>query len=365
MAPPANESFYSYEAKYGNFHAPEADILINGQLTKLSEMAISWVDVELTTDPKADVAKFCITNGYEWNPTKLKWIGSQIAVGHSLTIKLGYADKKKAVFDGIITGYTLEYPSDGSPNIIVTGMDRTFLMMKTAHSKVWLKSKVSDVVSSIASEYGLSPEVEATTIVKNTIEQIGVSDFHFLRSLASDHGRLFYVMDKKLYFKKPQFSGTPALHLKYGVNLHHFTLQVDVTGQTSEIIVRGYDVDKKTHIEYQAKGIDTMIGGGNKSGPTLAKQLSTKKVEMVYTQASSEAEAKELAGAMLERMARELVRGNGACAGIPDIVPGKLIEISGLGTTPDRQKLLLTKVSHRLDAIDGYMTHFEAEGNSI
>lgn len=364
MAPSGTFSFTSLESKYIDFNAPEADILIEGQSSKLADMAITWVEVEQTTEAQADVARFCISNGYLWNESRMEWIGTTIAIGKKLQIKMGYADKNSLVFDGIITGYTVDFPSDGSPNIIVTALDRSFLMMKTSHSKVWNKMKDSDVVRQIAGLYSLTAELDDTTVIKNTIEQIGVSDYHFVRSLAVDNDRDFYVQASKLYFKKRQTSGTPLIALKYGMNLRQFTLHVDGSSQTSKVTVRGYDVNKMQALESTASSVEA-IGGKAKSGPTIAGQLSTQKQEIVYTQASSQDEVQALAKSMLERIARELVIGYGTSVGLPELKPGELIQIEGLGGSEVDQKLRLTKVTHRLDADDGYTTQFEAEGNAL
>jgi phage protein D len=356
-------TYESLSKKYNNFKAPEADVLIEGQLTKLSDMAIDWIDVELSTDAQADFAKVSITNGYVWSESAMKWAGSTIAVGKKLQIKLGYADKKESVFEGLITGYTVDFPKNGSPSIVITALDRSFLMMKSSHSKVWNKMKDSDVVQQVAGDYGLSTDIDATTATKKTIEQAGVSDYHFIRSLALDNDRLFYVEGQKLFFKKPKTSGSPLITLKYGLNLRHFTLQVDGSGQTASVTVRGYDVDKMESVESKATSV-TIIGSNSQSGPSVAGKLSSKKSEIVYTQATSVEEAKAFADAMLNRLSRELVKGDGTSVGIPEFKPGELIKLEGLGPKLD-QLMRLTKVIHRLDAVDGYTTYFETEGNAI
>lgn len=365
MALSATNSFMSLESKYNGFVAPETDIVIDGDYADLSEMAIEWVDVELTTDSQADVVRFSIANAYIISETRLKWIGSEIQVGKTLQVKLGYADKKSVVFDGLITGYTLEYAAGTSPSVIVTAMDRSFLMMRSSHSMAWSNMKDSDVVMQIAGEYGLSTDIDATTVTKARIEQTGVSDYHFIRSLAVDNNRLFYVTGSKLYFKQLP-TGSPVVTLQYGHNLLGFTLQVDASGQMSQVKVRGYDVANKQFVEGTANAV-TPIGNGTKTGPSFAKGLSGKKVEIVYSQAGSQTEAELLATSILERHARELVTGYGESIGLPEIMPGRMIAIGGLGVGGGQtsQLLRITKVKHRLDSEGGYRTTFEAEGNAI
>lgn len=355
--------FDSLEKKYGNFDAPEADILIDGKNARLTGMALGWVNVEQTTDAEADIARFSVVNAFKWQDNVMQWAGTEIAIGKKLEIKLGYADKKGLVFDGIITGYNIDYSTD-SPQIVVIGMDRSFLMMKTSHSKVWSETKDSDVVRQIAGEYGLSTDIDVTAITKKTIEQIGVSDYHFIRSLALDNDRQFYVSASKLYFKTPKSTGEPIIELRYGKNLREFTLQVDGSGQVAEIKVRGYDMQKSEQIEASAKSI-TKIGNQNKTGPSIAMQLSSKKVEIVYTQVSTNDEATALAKARLERIARELVTGHGSCIGFPELKPGELIKFEGMGGDKLNHTARVTKVTHKLDADDGYVVYFETEGNAV
>ncbi|MEK3881865.1 contractile injection system protein, VgrG/Pvc8 family [Paenibacillus sp. PL2-23] len=351
------------ETKYSGFNAPECELLFDGS-SSAGQMAIGWIEVEQSTYSEADIARFKLIDIFTWNPPEVKWIKSKIKLGGSLQVKMGYADKKGLVFEGIITGYTIEYPSDESPYIIVTAMDKSILMMKSAHSKVWTESKVSDVVREIAGDYSLSAAVDDTGLSKKVVEQIGVSDYHFVQSLANDHDYLFYVRGSKLYFQKITASGEPVLELLYGQSLRHFSLQADISGQIGTVKVMGYDIDKKEAIVGESASVEA-IGGGSKSGPSYAAALSKKKTEIVYTQADSLDEAKGLAKAMLSRSARDLVRGSGSCTGVPELQAGKMIKITGIGEASWDQTLLLVKTTHRLDADEGYITYFEAEGNSI
>ncbi|WP_214628607.1 phage late control D family protein [Paenibacillus agaridevorans] len=350
------------ESKYRSFRSPEADLLIEGQAARLDDMAIGWVEVDLSTDAKADIVRFSITNAYEWSTSNLQWVNTKIAPGKTLIVKLGYADKKGQVFDGIITGYTVDYPASGSPIVTVTAMDRSFLMMKSSKSKVWKEMKDSDVVQTIASEYGLTADVDALTVKKTTIEQIGISDYHFVQSLAQDNDYLFHVTGSKLHFRKRKTSGTPLIELKYGQSLREFTFTADVSGQTSEVKVRGFDTKTKQSVEGKSTPI-TVISGA-KSGPSLAKTLSSQKAETVYTGVTTLDEARHLATALLNRLSRDLIRGQGSCIGFPELIPGELIAISGIGSALNRN-LMLTRVVHRLDSLDGYAIQFEAEGNAL
>lgn len=351
------------ETKYNQFNAPEFDVIIDGYSARMDEMAIGYIEVDLSTDPKADVARFTILNAYDWSTSKLAWVNSTIAPGKNLIIKLGYVDKKSQLFEGIITGYSIEYSSNGGPVVTVTAMDRSMLMMKTSRSKVWKDVKDSDVVRMIAAEYGLKADVDALTIKKATIEQIGISDFHFVQTLAQDNDYRFHVTGSKLHFRKRDTSGTPIVELKYGFSLIDFTFTVDITGQASEVKVRGFDTKTKMPIEGTSSSITAI--SGVKSGPSLARALSARKIDTIYTQVASQDEANHLAKSMLNKMSRDLIRGQGTCTGFPEMLPGELVAISGLGSSSMDRSLMVTRAVHRVDASGGYTVQFEAEGNAL
>ena len=358
------QKYTDLESKYNKFNAPECELLFDG-VSSAGQMAIGWIEVEQSTYPEADIARVSLINVFEWNPPEVKWIGSTIKLGGNLQVKMGYADKKGTVFEGVVTGYTIEYAEGGSPYAIVTAMDKSFLMMKSAHSKVWTKAKVSDVVREIAGNYSLTATVDDTVIQKKVIEQIGVSDYHFIQSLANDHDYHFYIQGSKLYFQKMNTSSDPSLMLHYGQSLRRFSLQADISGQIGTVKVMGYDTDKKEAIVGQATSVEAIGSGGGKTGPSHAAALTANKTEIVYTQADSLEEAKSLASALLSRSARDLVRGSGSCTGVPEIKAGDMIKITGIGASSFDQQLLLVRVTHRLDAEEGYITSFEAEGNKI
>ena len=151
--------------------------------------------------------------------------------------------------------------------------------------------------------------------------------------------------------------------MKYGLDLLQFNLNVDVTGQTSKVTVRGYDVKLKKEVIGESSSV-VKAGDGAKTGPTYAKLLSAKKSEIYYTQAASKDEADLFATAILAKQAREFVKGNGSCLGVPEMKPGEMIKITGLGFTSPT-KFSITKVTHRLDAGEGYIAYFEVEGNAV
>ncbi|MCD9025832.1 phage late control D family protein [Cohnella silvisoli] len=354
--------FATLEQKYRNFFAPAFDISIDGQSFTLQKIAVSFLKVETTMEPKSDSFQFRIENAYDAVARQFKWVGALIEVGKTITIKMGYTDKLETVFDGIITGLSLDYPAEGQPTVTVKGMDRSFLMMRSVKSNLWLNKKVSDVVKEIGGKYSLQLQVDDTLTPKPTIEQMRTSDFHFLKHLAEENHHDFFVIGQKLYFRKPNPSASPVITLMYGKNLRSYSTDVDISNQVSQVIVRG--TDPKTRVPFQATSQTvSIIGSNGKTGKDIMATLSSHLVETVYSNVSTQAEAQTLANSMLNERAMGLISGEGECVGLPEMRAGRHIKLEGLGPKFN-QPLVLSGVTHIINN-QGYITNFNVEGNAI
>ncbi|QMV41102.1 phage late control D family protein [Cohnella cholangitidis] len=356
---------YTYaqlEQKYRNFFVPAFDISVDGQSFTLQKIAVSSLTVNSTTDPKSDSFQFRIENAYDAVARQFKWLGSLIDVGKTIEIKMGYTDRLEMVFDGIITGFTVDYPSEGQPTIMVQGMDRSCLMMRSVTSNLWLNKKVSDVVKEIGGKYSLQLKVDDTLKPKPAIEQMRKSDFHFLRDLAEETNHDFFVVGQKLYFRKMSPSASPVITLMYGKNLKSYSASVDISKQVSKLIYRGTDPQTWETFEATASGINK-IGTNGRTGQNIMAALSSNTIETVYSNASSQDEAQELANSMLNERAMELVSGEGECIGIPELRAGRHIKVDGLGAQFN-QPYVMNNVTHTINS-QGFITKFEVEGNAI
>ncbi|MFC5702284.1 phage late control D family protein [Cohnella faecalis] len=355
-------TFDALEKKYGSFYAPAFDILIDGQSLTLQRIAVSSLTVETTIEARADSFNFRVENAYNAVSRSFNWVGSLLEVGKSITIKIGYKDKLEEVFQGIVTGISLDYPSEGQPSVTVRGMDKSMLMMRSVKSNLWRDKKVSDVVKEIGGKYGLQLQVDDTMTPVPTIEQLQASDFHFLKELAESNNHDFFVIGQKLYFKKPNASASPVITLMYGKNLKSYSTDVDISNQVSQIIVRS--VDPATRIPFQAVSQSVNIMGTNgKTGANIMAALSSHLVETVYSNVQTQSEAQKLANSMLNERAMGLISGEGECIGLPELRAGRHIKLDGLGPKFN-QPLRLSGVTHKIDN-RGYVTNFSVEGNAI
>lgn len=362
--PSHNKTFSINELSriYGNFIAPTMAVKIDGTNLSLEQIPISYLQVNSTTGAKADSFQFRVEGGFDTEKRKFDWVGTTIRVGKEIVIQMGYKDRLVEVFDGYVTGLSFDFSEDGEPSITVRGMDRSMFLMRGVHSKMWLNTKVSDVVKQIAGLNSLSSEVEDTVTVKPMIEQMQTSDFLFLKQLAKDVNYEFFIVGRKLIFRKRRKSDPPILTLTYGENLFRLSVDVDISSQVGEVIVRSLDPKTNEAIVATSSSVDK-IGSNPKTGKDIVKSLSSRMVETVYSVSATPGEARSLADAIMNERARELVTGEGQCIGIPEMRAGRFIEFSGLGNGLD-QPFVLRGVTHTLDD-RGFITTFQIEGNAI
>jgi hypothetical protein len=121
--------------------------------------------------------------------------------------------------------------------------------------------------------------------------------------------------------------------------------------------VRGWDARTKQKIEYKATVADLpRTPGSGDTGPDKAADKSDMVVDMPV---SSIDDARTRAVAMLERKANQFGTASGEVMGDPDLRPGSIVNIGGVGPRFSGA-YTVTKTEHVFGA-GGYTTGFEVE----
>ena len=97
--------------------------------------------------------------------------------------------------------------------------------------------------------------------------------------------------------------------------------------------MRGWDPATKQPIKYTAALEDLpRTGGKGRTGLEIVDKLGAKEERIVDQVALTQAAARELAIGLLERTANEFLTGTGEAMGNPELRPGVLVRLEGLGT---------------------------------
>jgi phage protein D len=359
-------TFEELEKKYGNFYSPTVEVIVEGtKIVRETPAAITKVMVESSIDSKADTFSFVVINAFDLIKREFLWVDEYFALGKEIEIQMGYVDKLETVFSGIITSISFTCEDD-TPNIIVKGMDKSFLMMTSNKSTSWDKKKFSDIATEIGGKYGLKSVVDATAnqMVKiaKTEEQ---SDFQFLADLAKRTNYDFFVFGKSMYFRKPLTSMTPVVNLMWGISLISFSADVNLASQFASFTVRSFKTNKSEIIESKAISTDIKkLGTNTKTGADLLKAIGSyfDRYESNKVLDSAD-EGKDLAKSKLNHVSMDLITGSGQSLGMPEIKAGRYIKLEGLGKKLS-QPYYISAVTHTVDD-SGYNTFFQVRGNAI
>ena len=125
----------------------------------------------------------------------------------TISIKMGYDQKEKEVFSGVITGQSLKVRFKSS-ELVLTCMDKAFQLSTTRKTSNFVKKKDSDVISEIIGGYGLSKTVSTTTFKHPNIVQYNCSDWDFILARADANAMVVINEGAKLSVAAPVVSGS-------------------------------------------------------------------------------------------------------------------------------------------------------------
>lgn len=295
-----------------------------------------------------------------------QWIDDKLfSIGNVLEVKLGYADELETLIVGEITGLEPDFISNRLPVLIVRGYDRRHRLQKGRKTRTFVQQKDSDIVSRIAREAGLSTEITDTSVTHDYVIQMNQTDLEFLQERGRRIQYETIVSNKKLIFRPVQNDQSEILTLTMDDYLLEFHPRLSMARQTSEVSVRGWDPKTKAVIVGTAHtGTEASKMGGKNSGSKITKAAFGASVDALSAQPlMTQAEADQIATALLNRNSLLLIEGEGLCYGRTDLRAGKVIKINGVGERFGGQ-YYVTDAIHHYSAEGGYRTQFQVRRNA-
>lgn len=377
-------TYQSLQDKYLDFGHPRAAVLLGGTAfsTKDDDVILSDIHVEITSGYEASVASFRLYDVFDPATGQFKYnqVKKQVVMGNSVTIQLGYISAMETVFVGFISGVAFGYESESLPYIEVTAMDVKGIMMggtyanqltaktysaavkeileRTGKGTLQQMGGVTDIAVSNTPDAngglgGLGAGAAAKKSSPVTIEMVNESDYEFVVRAAKRYNYEFFVDRGKILFRPAKNDTSVLMKLGVRAGIQTFHIQYSITGVVGAIEARAMDPGKGEVISAKSKFSNTISTGSK------AKNLVGKGAK-VYLDASitSKEEAESRVSALMEQMSYRLGSLEASCVGIPDLVPGRFIEISGMGSPVDNQ-FYLTSVTHDFDSDNGFRTHIE------
>ena len=343
---------YTYDEivkAYNNFLTPAIAVYTDNSKDNILQkkgIAVDNVQVTLSAEETAGLS-FQIVNVFDLTSHSIKSeIKDNFSVGTVIEVALGYGSNLTAVFKGYVVEYRTSYQNP--PTVSITAVDLRKLLMQNKrerykHSENTYSKIFSDILANYQDLYD-TLHVDAVETKEEIIQNS--SDYDFIKKeLCHKAKREFFVVGGDVYFKEPSKSGTAFLQLEWGKNLISFqkgksycnkqikaySCQEDKTGNMVSATIKTEDntpsLTTKDQIEEWelGEGMDT---------ETLQNWLDKKTEE--------------------KKKKSETASGN--LIGLPEIVPGRYIEIKGVDSA-DEGTYYIREVSHNFGS-DGFTTSF-------
>jgi phage protein D/phage baseplate assembly protein gpV len=281
---------------------------------------------------------------------------SAFRIGAGLEVRLGSTDENrtKSLFKGEIV--TLE-PSfeTGGATLVVRAYDRSHRMLRNRRQRAFSNQTVSDVVTRICREYGLTAHTDPSGDALPHLLQNNESDWEFILRLATRVGFEFVVDDTTARFTRPG-NGADEIELRYPDDLHTFRPRVTAVQQVDEVNIRGFDFKEKRQVHEMQSSPAQVTAAGIKRNDVAGKFGPTA-LEIAGQSFGSRSEARGIAQAMLDRLANGYLTADGSCAGDPRIKAGVKLQVSGVGSS-FAGTYRVTRADHTLRGGGEYITYF-------
>ena len=167
-----------------------------------------------------------------------------------ITIEARFGPNAEEVMRGFIKEVRVEYPEDRSAARVTVNAQDESLMLDREHVRRALSTEDApmtdgDIVSSIAGDHDLSPEVD--TGLTNAALNLDGTYVRLLRDRAEANGYEFYVRGGTLYFHAPRLDQDPApepirIYAGAATNCLRFSAQYD--GHKPDVVIWLDEADK-------------------------------------------------------------------------------------------------------------------------
>jgi len=293
----------------GEFHV--LSVSVSNELNRIPSAIIHLRD--------GDAAKstFAVSNSDHFIP------------GKNIEIQMGYRSQNQSVFKGIVIKHGIKIRKDGSL-LTVECRDKAVRMSSAVKSRYFAERKDSDIMEEILSSYQLQKEVSATKPDLKELTQYDCTDWDFLLCRAEANGQVVIVRDGKVTVTPPATGTEPVVSVRFGATLMELDAEIDARKQSKGITASSWSATGQDVLQAEAKE-PPKGGAGNLSPAKLADVIGGPAREIRHGGKLTQPELQAWADATLLRERLAKVRGRAKFQGFAGVVPGKVIELSGIG----------------------------------
>ena len=340
--------------KYGNYLVPSAKVLVGkGKTDLVTAVGAQTESIRVSLNIKnASSASITITDIYDLQKRSIKdKVKNTLCLGETIIVELGYGSDREDIFHGFIFERSIEFGD--IPTMHITALEVKRLMHENTRKEEKLTGKnENDIFEKIMEKYkNLNLEVvtdQPVMTVPGFLTQ-NCSDLMMIKTLCEQSNKFFLVCGSKVYFTKKMETAAVA-PLTWGLDILSFSQRTSY--MNIDIEVRG----NITGNPQKQVETSTVSSDGN------AKKILQEKLQQILFLPDVNSTEELQARADYEKNALEEKKnaGGGTCIGLPVLVPGRYVKITGIDSDIDGE-YYLQSVNHSFGG-SGYTTDFTLGG---
>lgn len=250
--------------------------------------------------------------------------------GAEVEIKAGYRSEEETIFKGVIIKHSIRSKRNRGTVLEIECRDKAYKMALGRKNKYFQDSRDSDVIEEIVQAQGLQVRIDSTSAVHEKLVQFYCSDWDFVLSRAETNGLMLNPVDGEIRLIAPDFSQDPVLQLSYGSNIIEFEAGMDARSQYGSVKTFSWDAAEQAMAG--SESMDPQVEEpGNISGETLAENAGLDVLELKHGGQPKDDELQSWSDSSITRSRLSKVRGRVSFQGFAEILPGNLVELTGMG----------------------------------
>jgi uncharacterized protein len=274
------------------------------------------------------------------------------------TIEIHFGSDR--AFGGTIVELAGDFPADAPPSISLVAEDGLARLHRRSRTRTFEHMCDADVIARLASDHGLSLDVDGGGPAHECIVQANQDDLSFLLERAEAANAEVIMEDDTLHVHRRRSPPATSVPLVQGRNLRWFSVVADLSEQRTAVVAAGWDAIRAevSSREASATSIAAELGSDESGAALLARSFGERRVLLPC---SGDAEVLQAAAdAAFMGTARRFVVARGEAEADVGLRVGAMVEIKGVGAMFSG-RYRLTEVRHRFDASKGLRSEFSCE----
>jgi phage protein D len=302
------------------------------------------------------------------NNTKDYGYSHDTAHGCPVEVKIGAIDGEAvSIFKGEVVGIQPKWMESGDSTCTLIAFNRLHRLTRGLKSRTFQKMSDKDIITKIAQEYGLSPDIKGDVNTKfDHVYQHNQHDLAFVLVRAARMNYEVLCDNTKLTFRKRDPSVDSGIEMEWKKDLQNFAARLSTAGQVSEVNVRAWDPTKHKEIVGSAKTPATSLG--TEDAWAAASKFGKAMWYDVDIPVTTVEAANAIAVSKLEELRMGFIVAEGKAKGNPNMKAGITVKIK-TGDSRFDGKYYVTSVSQSYDPkakggpAGGFRTSFKGSRN--